>query len=185
MDVERLALPEVLLIRPRKFSDARGYFLETHHDARYREAGLPPFVQDNASWSHRGVLRGLHLQHPNDQGKLVMAMSGAIYDVAVDVRRGSRTFGKWVAATLSSEAHEQLYIPPGFAHGFCVVSESALVAYKCTAPYDPKAEATILFSDPDLAIAWPVPAPIVSDKDRAGLLLRDLPPERLPPLTPP
>ncbi len=181
MDVEKLALEGVLLIRPRTFADERGYFLEIHHDARYREAGVPgPFVQDNLSWSHRGVVRGLHFQNPNGQGKLVMAMAGTIFDVAVDIRRGSPTFGRWVSALLTAEGHEQLYIPAGFAHGFCVVSETALVSYKCAALYDPKAEATVLFADPDLAIAWPTKEPIVSAKDRAGVYLRDIAPEKLP-----
>jgi dTDP-4-dehydrorhamnose 3,5-epimerase len=175
------AIPEVLLVEPRVFADARGYFLETFQSARYAGLGLPAeFVQDNVSRSRRGVLRGLHYQHPNGQGKLVMAVAGAIFDVAVDIRRGSPSLGTWVSALLSDENHAQLYVPPGFAHGFCVVSESATVAYKCTTPYVPSAEATILFSDPDLAIRWPVAEPILSDKDRAGLRLRDMPPERLP-----
>lgn len=181
MNVEPLAIPEVLLLRPRIFHDPRGYFLELHHRERYEALGIAgPFVQDNASWSRRGVLRGLHFQHPSPQGKLVMPLVGDIYDVAVDLRRSSPTFGTWVAATLRAETHDQLWVPPGFAHGFCVVSETAFVAYKCTDVYDPKSEATLLFSDEDLGIPWPVAQPIVSDKDRAGLRLRDFAVDRLP-----
>jgi dTDP-4-dehydrorhamnose 3,5-epimerase len=183
LNVEPLKLSEVFLIRPRVFTDARGYFLETCHTERYRAAGIiETFVQDNISQSHRGVLRGLHFQHPNAQGKLVMCMTGEIYDVAVDIRRGSPTFGQWTGCTLSATTHEQLYIPPGFAHGFCVLSESALVHYKCTALYDPKSEATLLYDDPDLAIDWPLEAAMVSDKDRAGSRLRDFAEGRLPSL---
>ncbi len=169
------------MLRAPMFRDARGYFSELHHRDRYEALGIPgPFVQDNASWSRRGVLRGLHFQHPSAQGKLVSPLVGDIYDVAVDIRRGSPSFGKWVAATLRSETQDQLWIPPGFAHGFCVLSENALVTYKCTDVYDPKSEATLLFSDEDLGIPWPVAQPIVSDKDRAGLRLRDFAVDRLP-----
>jgi dTDP-4-dehydrorhamnose 3,5-epimerase len=180
MKITPQRIADVLLFEPRVFADARGYFLETHNAARYTEAGLPVFVQDNVSQSRRGVVRGLHYQHPNGQGKLVMALVGEIFDVAVDIRRSSPTFGRWVSALLSEETHAQLYIPPGFAHGFCALSETALVAYKCTTAYAPAAEGTVLFSDPDLAIAWPVAEPLLSDKDRAGHRLRDIPADRLP-----
>ena len=181
MNVSRLHLPEVLHITPRKFEDARGYFVELFHESRYRELGLEkPFVQDNTSFSHRGVLRGLHFQHPRPQGKLVTPLVGTIYDVAVDIRRSSPTFGQWAAATLSADRHDQLWVPEGFAHGFCVLSETALVTYKCTDVYEPKSEATLVFSDKDLGIPWPIESPVVSDKDRAGLRLSDFAPERLP-----
>jgi dTDP-4-dehydrorhamnose 3,5-epimerase len=181
MKVSKLEIPEVLLVEPKVFGDQRGYFLETFLSARYRDAGLPEvFVQDNMSKSQRGVLRGLHFQHPKPQGKLVMALVGEIFDVAVDVRRGSLTFGQWVGATLSEENHHQLYVPPGFAHGFCVTSEEAWVGYKCTAPYDPSTERSILFSDPAIGIDWPTDEPQLSEKDRAGVLLGDMAEEHLP-----
>jgi dTDP-4-dehydrorhamnose 3,5-epimerase len=176
-----LRLPEVVLCEPAIYRDDRGYFLETFRAARYEAAGIAAaFVQDNVSVSRRGVLRGLHYQEPQAQGKLVTALVGEIFDVAVDIRRGSPTFGEWVSAVLTEAKHEQLWIPPGFAHGFCVTSETAVVAYKCTTVYEPAAEGTIVFSDPALGIAWPVPEPIVSPKDRAGLLLADVPAARLP-----
>jgi dTDP-4-dehydrorhamnose 3,5-epimerase len=182
MKITPQRLGDVLLIEPAVYADPRGYFLESYQEARYREAGLPAFVQDNLSSSRRAVLRGLHFQHPNGQGKLVMALEGEIFDVAVDIRDGSPTFGAWTSARLSAQNHHQLYLPPGFAHGFCVVSESALVAYKCTTFYHPPSEVTVLFSDPALAIDWPIDEPIVSDKDRAGVILSALPAERLPPM---
>ena len=154
MKVTPLRMPEVVLIEPRIFSDARGYFLETHHAERYRQAGIDAvFVQDNVASSRGGVIRGLHYQHPNEQGKLIIVLDGEIFDVAVDIRRGSPTFGAWVGTALA--AHQQIYIPPGFAHGYCVTSESALVAYKCTTKYVPADECTVFFRDPDLGIAWP------------------------------
>lgn len=181
MKVTPQRLPEVLLIEPRIFSDARGYFLETYHAERYRAAGIDAsFVQDNISSSRRGVLRGLHYQHPSAQGKLVTVLDGEIFDVAVDIRRGSPTFGQWMGASLAAGAHQQLFVPPGFAHGFCVTSENAVVAYKCTTPYAPEHEATVLFSDPDLAITWPAVDLVISDKDRAGQRLRDIAPDCLP-----
>lgn len=181
----RPALPEVLLVVPPRFADDRGYLFEAYDRDRYASHGIVErFVQDNVSFSRRGVLRGLHLQHPTDQAKLVSALMGTIWDVAVDVRPGSPTFGRWVAETLSAENGHQLFIPVGFAHGFCVLSDTALVTYKMSAPYDPAAALGIAWNDPDLAIAWPVAEPILSPKDAAAPCLGAIPPERLPPFVP-
>ncbi|MGD2138263.1 MAG: dTDP-4-dehydrorhamnose 3,5-epimerase [Gammaproteobacteria bacterium] len=166
--------PEVLLVEPAVFPDARGFFMETWHAEKYRQAGLPgEFVQDNHSRSRRGVLRGLHYQLEHPQGKLVCAVTGEVYDVAVDIRRGSPDFGQWVGVRLSGENHRQVYIPPGFAHGFCVLSEQADVLYKCTALYAPGDEYGIAWDDPDLGIAWPALEYRLSDKDSNFPLLRD------------
>lgn len=181
MNVIGTALPDVLLIRPRIFRDARGYFIETWSQARYADAGVPaPFVQDNVSSSAGGVLRGLHFQWPHPQGKLVQVLRGAVRDVVVDVRVGSPAFGRWAAFELTAEGGEQLWVPPGFAHGFVVRSEHALFAYKCTAPYRPEYEATLRWDDPAVGVDWDVAEPLVSAKDRAGLLLADFAEERLP-----
>lgn len=172
MRVTPTALPEVLLVEPAVFGDARGFFLESFSAQRYAEAGIPgPFVQDNVSRSRRGVLRGLHLQHPYAQGKLVSVLEGEVFDVAVDARVGSPTFGRWVGEYLSAENHRQLYVPAGFAHGFVVTSESALFAYKCTDYYHPETERAVRWDDPRVGVAWPVDAPTVSAKDQAGLPL--------------
>jgi dTDP-4-dehydrorhamnose 3,5-epimerase len=155
--------------------DARGFFLETYHREKYAAGGLTAaFVQDNHSRSGRGTLRGLHAQVKRPQGKLIRVVEGEIYDVALDIRRGSPTFGRWVGMGISGEDFRQLWIPPGFAHGFCVVSETAHVEYKCTEPYDPADEVSILWSDPDLAIAWPIREPIVSAKDSRAPRLREI-----------
>jgi dTDP-4-dehydrorhamnose 3,5-epimerase len=168
-------LPGVVLVEPDVFNDPRGYFLETYHAGRYAEGGIPgPFVQDNFSHSVRGTLRGLHYQLKRAQGKLVMALEGRIFDVAVDIRTGSPTFGRWVGVELSGENKRQLYIPPGFAHGFCVLSETADVLYKCTDLYSREDERGIIWNDPALAIAWPVTAPLLSDKDRAYRRLSEM-----------
>ena len=181
MRVTPTALPDVLLIEPAVFGDARGYFFETFHQKRYAELGMPNnFVQDNVSRSQRGILRGLHLQEPYAQGKLVQVLDGEVLDVAVDVRVGSSTFGKWVAETLSGDNHKQLYVPPGFAHGFFVLSESALLHYKCTDLYHPETELSIAWNDPQLAIDWPVRDPVLSKKDAAAPQLSAIPRERLP-----
>lgn len=181
MEVIPQELPEVLLIKPRVFGDERGYFKETFHAERYAAAGMTlPFVQDNLSRSRHGTLRGLHLQEPHGQGKLVSVLEGEVYDVAVDVRFGSPTFGRWVARTLSADNHEQMYIPPGFAHGFCVTSESAVFCYKCTDFYHPECELGIAYDDPALSIAWPVAAPLVGAKDQKNLLLARIDPTKLP-----
>lgn len=186
MRVTPTALPDVLLIEPDVFGDARGYFFETWHRDRYAEHGLPVrFVQDNVSRSQRGILRGLHLQQPFAQGKLVQVLEGEVFDVAVDVRVGSRTFGRWVSERLSGENHKQLFVPEGFAHGFCVVSESALLHYKCTELYHPETELSVLWNDPDLGIDWPVQDPVLSKKDAAAAKLSAIPRERLPQLVPP
>jgi len=178
------SLPEVLLIEPAVFEDRRGFFMETYHRKTYAEAGLDrDFVQDNLTRSVRGTLRGLHYQQPHGQAKLVQAAQGEIFDVAVDIRRGSPRFGKWCGVRLSDRNPRQIYIPEGFAHGFCVLSETALVSYKCTDFYAPSAEGGVLWSDTDLGIAWPVEYPILSDKDAGFTRLRDVPPDRLPAYT--
>jgi dTDP-4-dehydrorhamnose 3,5-epimerase len=169
-------LPEVVIIEPRVFGDSRGVFLETFHAERYAAAGIRgPFVQDNLSTSVKGTIRGLHFQEPRAQGKLVYVMRGAVFDVAVDVRRGSPQFGAWVGVTLSEENHRQLWIPPGFAHGFCVTSEVADFFYKCTEFYSPECERALRWDDPALSIRWPANVPIVSAKDLAAPLLSDMP----------
>ncbi len=182
MKVTALAVPEVLLIEPRVLGDDRGFFFESFHVARYAEAGIAgPFVQDNQSFSQQGVLRGLHLQWPHHaQGKLVSVVQGAVWDVAVDVRRGSPTYGQWVGAELTDRNHHQLWVPPGFAHGFVVLSETARFSYKCTAPYSSADEVSIRWDDPTLAVQWPVRTPTLSGKDAVAPLLAELPPERLP-----
>lgn len=168
MKVTPLDIPGVLLIEPRLFRDSRGLFCETFHAERYAAAGLVDrFLQDNFSRSIRGTLRGLHYQEPHAQGKLVMVAEGAVYDVVVDIRRGSPMFGKWHGFELSSDNYRQLYVPPGCAHGFCVTSEQAAVLYKCTDFYSPKDERGIIWNDPGLAISWPVSRPILSAKDQA------------------
>lgn len=180
MIITNTTLPGVLLIAPRLFKDQRGHFLETYQAQRYSEYGIPDeFVQDNLSCSLRRVLRGLHYQLGRPQGKLVMVADGEIYDVAVDIRKGSSTFGKWVGSNLSSDNYQQIYIPQGFAHGFCVISERATVIYKCTDYYAPSEERGIRWDDPALAITWPVSDPIVSDKDQAYPFLAELPPDQL------
>ena len=181
MQITETNLAEVKLIEPKVYGDSRGFFMETWNQARYAEIGLPErFVQDNLSFSRRGVLRGLHFQNPNGQGKLVYVLQGEVFDVALDVRLGSPTFGQVASAILSSDNKRQFYIPPGFAHGFCVTSETALFAYKCTEFYDPKAEASLLWNDPALGIDWPVDAPELSAKDAAAPTLADFPRARLP-----
>lgn len=167
MRVERTAIPDVLVIEPDVHRDGRGFFLETYHADRYREHGIPgPFVQDNHSESRGGTLRGLHLQLRRPQGKLIRVLEGEIFDVAVDVRRDSPTFGRWVAVRLSSYDFRQCYIPPGFAHGFYVTSPVAQIEYKCTDLYDPEGEIGIAWDDPDLAIEWPAGDRILSPRDR-------------------
>lgn len=165
-------LPGVILIEPRVFRDERGFFLETYHQQKFRGGGVNAhFVQDNHSRSTRDTLRGLHLQRTKQQGKLIRVIEGAIFDVAVDVRRGSRHFARWFGIELSAENLRQLYIPPGFAHGFAVVSDSAQVEYKCTEFYAPDDELTIAWDDPQIGIEWPLKEPLLSNKDRAGLRL--------------
>jgi dTDP-4-dehydrorhamnose 3,5-epimerase len=181
MKITQTKLPGVLVIEPDVFGDARGFFLETFSSKRYVEAGLKlPFVQDNVSFSTKGILRGLHFQNPNAQGKLVQALSGEVFDVAVDIRVGSPSFGQWFGEKLSAENHKQMYVPPGFAHGFCVLSDTALFSYKCTDYYSQAAEGGIIWNDPDIGIAWPVREPQLSKKDAACTPLRNIPKEGLP-----
>ena len=173
-------LPGVLLLEPRVFGDARGYFLETWNDSAYRAAGIDaPFVQDNLSRSTRGVLRGLHFQNPEPQGKLVTVLDGSVFDVVVDLRVDSPTFAQWLGVTLSGEQPRQLWVPEGFAHGFQVLSDTALFAYKCTRAYAPDHERSLCWDDPDVGIAWPIPDPTLSDKDRRAPRLRETPTEHL------
>ncbi len=181
MNVIETDLRGVLIIEPKVFGDDRGFFMETWNKERYAEAGIPTeFVQDNLSFSSRGVLRGLHFQDPNPQGKLVSVLQGEVYDVVVDIRFSSPTFGKWTGVTLSSENKRQLYIPEGFAHGFYVTSEVALFSYKCTDLYNPETEGVILWDDPDLGIDWPGGNVEISQKDHNGLRLSEIPLDRLP-----
>lgn len=175
MKITETRLPQVLLIKPDVFGDSRGYFMESWNQECYKALGLDcNFVQDNLSFSRKGTLRGLHFQNPNPQGKLVSVLQGEVFDVAVDVRVNSPSFAQWVGLTLSSENHYQLFIPEGFAHGFCVLSDTALFAYKCTQGYRPQAEHSIHWNDPDLAIHWPIENPRISDKDAQAQNLRDI-----------
>lgn len=174
MKITPLSIPDVLLIEPAVFVDTRGEFMENYQQQRYEDAiGRPlQFVQDNISRSRHYVLRGLHYQLLRPQGKLVSVVEGVVFDVAVDLRRSSPTFGRWVGATLSAENHQQLWVPEGFAHGFLVLSDSACSLYKSTEYYAPSCERCVRWDDPALNIAWPLDAaPILSDKDRAGLLM--------------
>jgi len=175
INVIETPLSGVLLIEPRVFEDDRGFFMETFNADDFANAGLPvTFVQDNHSRSSQNVLRGLHYQYPQWQGKLVRTILGEIFDVAVDIRRDSPTFGEWFGATLSDTNKQQLYIPPGFAHGFCVLSEIADVVYKCTTQYKPSDDAAVRWNDADIGIEWPVENPLVSSKDAAAPALREI-----------
>jgi dTDP-4-dehydrorhamnose 3,5-epimerase len=168
-------LPGVLLIEPDVFRDSRGYFLETFHERKYRDAGIPcSFVQDNQSRSVRGTLRGLHAQLKKPQAKLVRVLQGEIFDVAVDIRPRSPTFGKWTSATLSAESFRQMFIPAGFAHGFCVLSDFAEVEYKCSDFYDRSDEIGFRWDDPAVGIAWPIDRPLLSDRDATLPTLAEL-----------
>src|ERR671910_2634694 len=182
MNVVETNLPGVMIFEPKVFGDERGFFMETWHVERNEEAGLPVrFVQDNLSFSARGVLRGLHFQNPDQQGKLVQVLDGEVFDVAVDIRAGSPTFGEWEGVILSSENKRQFYVPEGFAHGFLVTGDHALFSYKCTAKYNPSAEGNVLWNDPEIGIRWPLEAPpTISEKDRAARLLREVPADKLP-----
>jgi len=174
-------LEGVLIVEPDAFEDHRGYFMETFQERRYREYGIDVwFVQDNVSFSIRGTLRGLHYQEPQQQAKLVQVVQGEIFDVAVDIRRGSPLFGRWTSVQLSDENRCQLFVPGGFAHGFLVLSDTAHVHYKCSNFYSPESEGGVLWSDPDLAISWPVEKPLLSEKDKSYPCLKDIPDERLP-----
>ncbi|MFO7837947.1 MAG: dTDP-4-dehydrorhamnose 3,5-epimerase [Desulfosalsimonadaceae bacterium] len=181
MHATPMDIPDVLLIEPRVFSDQRGFFLETYQQRKYAEAGLEySFVQDNHSRSQKSVLRGLHYQLENPQGKLVYAVRGEIFDVAVDIRRGSPSFGRWTGTFLSDTNHRQIFIPEGFAHGFAVLSEFADVVYKCTRFYAPGDEYGIYWGDEQIGIQWPLQAPLLSEKDQRYPRLHETPEGRLP-----
>jgi dTDP-4-dehydrorhamnose 3,5-epimerase len=180
MNITETSLPGVVLVNVDKFSDPRGSFHETWHKERYAGLGLRSnFVQDNVSTSIKGVLRGLHFQNPHAQGKLVHVLRGEVFDVAVDLRVGSPTFGKWFGATLTAEKGTQMFIPEGFAHGFLTLSDVAIFSYKCTDFYSKASEKTLRWDDPDIGIIWPLKDPLLSEKDRAGYLLKDMPREEL------
>ena len=174
MNIRQTSLPGVLLIEPAVRGDDRGFFMETYRLDAFQAAGISaPFVQDNHSRSARGVLRGLHYQEPNAQGKLVRCTRGAIFDVAVDIRRGSPTFSKWFGIELSDANKRMLWVPPGFAHGFCAMEEGSDLVYKCTTLYDPASDRAILWNDPEIGIEWPIEAPVLSGKDTAAPRLAD------------
>lgn len=184
MKIVSTNIPGVLQIEPKVFGDSRGFFIETYSEKYYKENGiLDTFVQDNHSRSGKFVLRGLHYQLNNPQGKLVRVVRGAVFDVALDIRLGSATFGKAAWTILSDENKFQFYIPPGFAHGFCVLSDFVDFEYKCSDYYYPEDEGTILWNDPELKIPWPIENPIISDKDKNAYFLRDIPLEKLPKYT--
>jgi dTDP-4-dehydrorhamnose 3,5-epimerase len=181
MRVIETELPGVLVVEPEVYRDARGFFLETYQLAKYQAAGITaPFVQDNHSRSGARTLRGLHAQLRQPQGKLVRALQGSVFDVAVDMRRSSPSFKRWVGVTLSADNFRQLYVPPGFLHGFCVLGDAAELAYKCTVLWDPSDEITVRWDDPELGIEWPVQAPVLSAKDASAPCLAELL-DRLPP----
>lgn len=181
MNIIETALPGVLIIEPDVFGDDRGYFYESWQQQRYHDAGIDgPFVQDNLVRSERNVLRGLHAQHPSAQGKLVQVLYGAVFDVAVDIRSDSPTFGQWVGVELSESNHRQLWIPAGFAHGYCVLTNDSVFSYKCTDYWDRDTEFSIAWNDPDIGIDWPAENVILSDKDRDARLLAEFSAERLP-----
>ncbi|HIA09013.1 MAG TPA: dTDP-4-dehydrorhamnose 3,5-epimerase [Chromatiaceae bacterium] len=184
MKVNETALPGVVMIDPDVYGDSRGFFSETWNIQRYRDAGIDAtFVQDNISRSAAGVLRGLHFQNPSPQAKLVQVLVGEVFDVAVDIRVGSPTFGQWVGAVLSASNHRQFFIPEGFAHGFCVTSDDAIFAYKCSNVYVPDADGGVRWDDPAIGIDWPLSSPELSDKDRVAPLLSDVSADRLPQYT--
>jgi dTDP-4-dehydrorhamnose 3,5-epimerase len=175
MKTQPTEIPDVIVIEPDVHRDPRGFFLESYNARKYREGGIAaPFVQDNHSSSMRGTLRGLHAQRRRPQGKLLRVIEGEIFDVAVDVRRGSPTFGHWVGVRLSAENFKQIYVPPGFAHGFCVLSELAQVEYKVTDFYDPTDELGLLWNDPEIGIRWPLKEPLLSAKDSSAPRLREI-----------
>ena len=181
MNIITTSLEGVLIIEPRVFKDNRGFFLETYNQNKYQKSGIKRlFVQDNLSYSVRGTLRGLHFQIKHPQAKLVQVINGEIFDVAVDIRKGSSTFGKWTGIVLSDQNKRQLFIPEGFAHGFCVLSETAHFSYKCSDFYAPDDEGGIIWSDPDIGIEWPVKDPIISEKDKNYPRLCELLPEQFP-----
>jgi dTDP-4-dehydrorhamnose 3,5-epimerase len=181
MNVISTQIEGVILLEPKVFGDHRGFFIETYQKRRYAEVGIDVgFVQDNLSFSVQRTLRGLHYQHPHGQAKLVQCLQGEIFDVAVDIRRGSPTFGQWTGAILSCENRRQLYVPDGLAHGFCVLSETALFMYKCSDYYEPRTEGGICWNDPEVGIEWPVQSPILSERDQTLQRLSQIDPRRLP-----
>lgn len=181
MKVIETSLPGAVIIEPQVFGDARGYFYESFNQSKFAEVGIDRnFVQSNVSRSAMGVLRGLHYQWPNPQGKLVSVLEGEVFDVAVDIRRGSPTFGQWTGVMLTAENKRHFWIPEGFAHGFCVLSEYATFTYQCTALYDRDADAGIRWNDADIGVDWPIRQPLLSEKDQKALLLKDVPTDRLP-----
>ena len=183
MKVTKSKLPEVLLIEPEVFGDKRGYFAETYNKNRFFEAGIKSdFVLDDISKSVKGTLRGLHYQHPHSQEKLIWVNSGEIFDVVVDIRKGSNTFGKWVSFILSDENHHQLFIPHGFAHGFCVLSEEATLSYKCSDFYHPETEHGVIWNDPEINIDWPIQDATFSKRDLGFPKLAEVSAENLPKL---
>jgi len=182
MQIIPTALEGVRIIEPDVHEDSRGFFMEIYQRERYRKCGIDcAFVQDNLSCSVRGTLRGLHYQYPKTQAKLVQVLKGEVYDAVVDVRKGSKTFGRWTGVRLSGQNRRQLFLPEGFAHGFCVLSETALFKYTCSNVYAPECEQALLWCDPDIGIAWPLGNPLLSEKDRHAPRLKDIPPERIPP----
>lgn len=181
MNIKEAKIQGVLILEPDVFKDERGFFLETWNKERYEKNGfLYSFVQDNISFSKKGILRGLHFQFPRPQGKLIQVLSGKVIDIAVDIRIGSPTYGQWHSEILSDENLRQMYVPPGFAHGYCVISESAIFSYKCTDFYNPATEHGIIWNDPELSIDWPIKEPILSPKDAKYPGLKDLSPDKLP-----
>lgn len=175
MEIRETELPGVKVVVPDVFEDPRGFFFESYHAGRYADGGIDAqFVQDNHSKSERGTLRGLHAQWRKPQGKLVRCLQGEIFDVAVDARKGSETFGRWVGVTLTAANRHQIWVPPGFVHGFCVVSETAEVEYKCTDLYDPGYEVSVIWNDPAIGVQWPIAEPLLSKKDAEGVPLAEL-----------
>lgn len=180
MNVIHCEIPGLIVLEPKVFGDSRGFFMEMWNRHGYREAGIDAdFVQDNLSRSRRGTLRGLHFQNPKPQGKLLQVLDGEVFDVAVDIRRSSPTFGRWHGVVLSAENKRQFYVPPGFAHGFAVTSETVLFHYKCTEFYSPKDEMAIRWDDADIGIEWPLKDPLLSERDTRAFRLKEAPPERL------
>jgi len=181
MKIVKTELDGVLLLQPTVHEDNRGYFFELYRQQPYQKAGMPPdFVQDNVSFSHKGVIRGLHYQHPNGQAKLIQVLTGAVFDVAVDIRKGSPAFGKWFGTVISAENRHQVFLPAGFAHGFCVVSQHAVLVYKCSDYYHPDSDCGINWTDPAIDIEWPEKNPMLSDKDARLPNLDEIAPENLP-----
>ncbi len=181
MKIEKTSIPEVILIEPSVFQDDRGYFMETYQHRRYEEIGITcTFVQDNLSTSKKGTLRGLHFQYSNSQAKLVQVLQGEVFDVAVDIRKGSPHCGQWAGAILSDKNNHQLFIPEGFAHGFCVLSDVAIFHYKCSNYYSPESEGGILWCDPQINITWPIKNPILSKKDQGYPTINQIETSKLP-----